>query len=111
MLSMDIKNTLEAIELAATLAKTIDAARADGKVDLNDLGLLMGIMPKLGPALDDITQIPAEIRDLDADELNLIREKIIETVGAVSSERVERIANSSLGLAIALHDLITAIRD
>jgi hypothetical protein len=58
--------------LVFELAKVLEKAKEDGKIGLGDLGLFIGLLDDLGPALENTGLIPSELKSLDkakADEL------------------------------------------
>jgi hypothetical protein len=45
--------------------KTVVAAKADGKIDVADLGHLMILLPTLTAAYDGVENVPAQMLDMD----------------------------------------------
>lgn len=107
---MDIKNTLEVITLGASMGKAFAGAKDDGKIGIEDLGQLIQIIPALGPALADISQVPAELKDIDSAELEQIKAAVIDVVGDVAGDKAIEIAKASLDLGLAAYDLMRAIK-
>lgn len=66
--SMSVKETKEALSAIIALANAGDAAAKDGKIDFNDIGLLIGLIPKIQPAIDGVKSIPSELKDLSSEE-------------------------------------------
>ena len=100
-----IQNTKEVLDLFFTGVLTGKAAKAnDGKIDMNDLPLLMGLIPKIGPAFNDINLIPAELKDLDANEAAELQAFILGKFGQVLNKEdiVEQI-NLGLNAVVAIH--------
>lgn len=60
-----LKELKELVALVVAVVKAGQAAAADGKLDLNDLGFLMAVVPALGPALDNMGGIAAELDNWD----------------------------------------------
>jgi len=106
----DIKNTLELIDLVTSIAKTIKDANADGTVDVNDLTLLIGLFPTLGPAISGITDIPAELQDLDEAEVTRISESVKDFVGDVVGGKYEEIAERSLKAGIEIFEIVKLLQ-
>lgn len=67
-MSKDIKNLKEAVGLAVGILKTVKDAKADGSINAADLGLLIQLVPLVGPAVDGIGEVPSELADLSAAE-------------------------------------------
>lgn len=67
----DIKNILELIAGLKELGLVAKAALKDGKVDLQDLSLLAGLLSKqavLTAALEGLAELDDEVKDLSLDE-------------------------------------------
>jgi hypothetical protein len=65
---MDVKNIKEALIAVLALPKVYEAAMEDGKIGFEDLALLMALFPKLQPAIEGITEIPGELKDMTEEE-------------------------------------------
>lgn len=63
-----IQETKEALKLVFAGFKVAQDANADGKVDLNDLGHVIQLVPLVGPAFGNIGQVPKEFADLSTEE-------------------------------------------
>ena len=107
----DIKDTKEVINLLAVFAKVIAAANADGKIDVNDLGLLVTVLPSISPAIDGISNVPSEIKDIDESELKEISLSVAELVGDLSSDKYEFITEELFIAAISLFKVIVKLRE
>lgn len=60
-----VKETQELFDLGFEIAKAGKLALADGKVNFLDLGVVMPVFPKVGPAVDGIALVPKELGELD----------------------------------------------
>lgn len=72
MESVGIKESLELLEGVRLLAVDSKMVLADGKIDLKDLPVamaLLGQLGKLNAALQGITDIPKEVKDLSPEEI------------------------------------------
>jgi len=81
-----IQEILELIEGLKTLASDAKAILADGKINLADLPVAMALLSQLGvlgAAVKGLDQVPAELKDLDAAELEQIGAKILELVAVI----------------------------
>lgn len=65
----DIKNTLEVLELARQAGVTTAEVLADGKVGLTDLPKLAKLWSPAKAALEGVSVIQEEVKDLDAAEV------------------------------------------
>lgn len=78
---MDIKNLKELVSAVAKSVKAGLSIAADGKIALDDLGAIIALAPVVGPAIEGIDQLPAEIKDMNQEEL-------AELLAHISSELV-----------------------
>lgn len=68
-----IKESLELLEGVRLLAVDAKMVLADGKIDFKDIPVVWGLigqMSKLNAAASGISEIPAELKDLSAAEIN-----------------------------------------
>lgn len=96
-----IKETKEVLDLGFAVGKVVKDGLADGKIGLEDLGLLMGLVPHLGPAFGDIGKVPDELKDLDSDETKELLEYASNKLEGVFSDQ-ELIAKINAGLKVGL---------
>lgn len=103
-----IQNTKELFDLGVAAVMAIKAAKADGKIDLADLGQLMIIFPKAGPAFDQIDLVPKELGELDELESKELLEHASKSLGMAVEDPVlvEKIVavlkvGTSLGEAVS----------
>lgn len=101
-----ITNTLEVITLGASLTSTIASAREDGKINAEDFVKLVAVIPHVKPAFDDISEVPAELKDLDSAETELVLERVKGIVGDVGSEKAIAYAESALKIGLAVYEAI-----
>lgn len=107
-LSVGVKNVLEVVNFAIALEKAISQAKADGKIGIEDAALLFPVVPLLAPAIDEIDQIPAELKDLDEAELEQLVAEVSKIFGGESKPAVIlkikaclKFAHSAYGLFLA----------
>lgn len=103
----DIKHLLSLLIDAGMVAKQVIS---DGKVGISDLGLLLKLIPDLGPAFSGLAKVPAEVKDLTADELadlvTFVTSKVV-----VESQKATDIIDNALKLAVSLFGLIKALTE
>ena len=63
-----IAETKDVLTLVLSTIDVIKKANEDGSINMGDIGLLVGLLPKLGPAFSGIDQVPAELKDLSQPE-------------------------------------------
>ncbi len=99
-----ISNTLELISLGAALTSSVVSAREDGTVNAADLVHLIGVVPLIQPALEGISEIPEEIKDLDEGELELVIDRVKEIIGEVADEKAVAYAEAALKIGLAVYE-------
>lgn len=80
-----IKEILELLEGVKLLGVAGKKVFADGKVDMNDLSIALGLLQNLkvlSDAVAGVDQVIEEAKDLSADEANQIVMKVIELIAA-----------------------------
>ena len=90
----------DVLAFALSVHMAYDKAKADGKIDLTDLPLAVGPIMKLLPAIDGISKVPAELKDLTDEE----RDALMEWAKAeydIADDALEALVEG--GIALALH--------
>jgi hypothetical protein len=106
-----VENSKQVLDLIFSLGGAVKTSLADGKFDLMDIANFISIFPKLEPALKDISHVPHELKDLDADEAKELQEYLLKKFGEVLGKEglVDKI-NSGLHLALAIHEFVNALK-
>lgn len=104
-----IKETKEMLDLLLSVLDVGMKARADGKVDMADLGLVLQIVPNLGPAFEGIGEIKAEVSDLSSDEA---AELIAHVMGKLilDDAKARLVVEKGLRALVANYELYKAIK-
>lgn len=79
---MDIKEALEVLEFAKDLAVEVKAILADGRVTIFDIPQLAKLWSPLKDALQNINLVPAEMKDLDAAEVQALMNESVAVAAA-----------------------------
>lgn len=111
--SKGIKETKEVLQLVFALMKTFKAAKADdGNINMADVKHLVALFPNLSPAVEGITEVPAEIKDLNEAEAKELLTFAAAHLGQLAGEEEELVEKIEKGLvvAIALVDLIKVLK-
>ena len=106
---MNLKETKELLSLVFTIVEAGEAAVANGSVGLGDVGELMKILPKLGPAFDKIQNVPKELSSLDkasADELVAWAKQDLD----LESDSIEAMIEKGLSVVAGLADLLGLLK-
>lgn len=104
-----IKNLKEAVALVLAGAKVVGAARADGAINVADAGLLLNLIPVMGPAIEDIGQVPAELADLSAEEAAELCTFIMASQ-AVESEKAKALIQGAFRVLAGAVQIIGAFK-
>ena len=75
---MDVRNTLEVLELAHAPIKDTIAAYEDGSFTFDDIAKYSDLLEKGKAAVEGITLVPEEIKDIDAGEVVQLVSKAVE---------------------------------
>ena len=107
-----IQNSKEVLVFAFSLGNALKQAKAnDGKIDMMDIGLLMTVIPTIGPAFDDIALIPKELKDLDLAEAQELQNEIVSKFGQlVEKEKLVEQINLGLKAAISIYEFVKALK-
>lgn len=103
------KNLTEVVDLALAGVDTFVKAKADGKIDAADLGLLLSLIPAVGPAIDGIGEIPAEIKDLDVAEAQALVAHVMAKL-TITDDKAIAVINASLKMLVAGLELAKALQ-
>jgi len=104
-----IKETKEVVDLAMALVKAGAMSWEDGKVSVEDLANLVEVLPYLSPALKDISQVPAELADLDSQEASELVVHVMAKL-AIDDEKARKVIGAALGAAHANYLLYLALK-
>lgn len=87
-MTQGIKESLELLEGVKVLGVSAKKVLADGKVNLADLPVLLGLIsdfPVLTAAVQGADLVLPEVKDLSADEANQLVAKVLEVVNAIKT--------------------------
>lgn len=83
-----IKEIVELLEGVKLLGINGKKVMADGKVDFSDFPVVLELLKQyatLVEAVKGLDQVPAEVKDLSADEAQVILAKVVEIVAALKA--------------------------
>lgn len=78
-----IKESLEVLDAVEVLLQDLKKVLADGRIGLGDVGVIFDLLkqfPTLNAGIQGADQVPAEIKDLDTDEAQLLIAKALAIV-------------------------------
>ena len=95
---MDIKNLKEVVVAGCKGFEAYEQAKKDGKIDASDILFLIPFAQAVGPAIQDISLVPAEALDLDKAELADLLATVLAEVpelkdAAAALVRIEAVMN------------------
>lgn len=79
----DIKETLELFDLGDSLAKALKESKADGQIDWKDLPKWAPVLLAAKKAAEGGPAIAVECKDLDAEEVQKLLSRALDTVTAL----------------------------
>lgn len=107
-----VQNLKEVIDLALDCVDLGKGVLADGTINMADLAVAFGHLPKivsdLGPAIQDIDQIVPEVMDLDGEEGIALVAHVVGRIGG-TTEQAKAIIEASVGMVVASVKLVKAI--
>jgi hypothetical protein len=109
MEKLAIKDTIELIDGLLTSLEVIAGAAKDGKIGVEDLPLLLKLVPVVGPAVDGVGNIPAELADLSAEEGAELISHVMAKL-AIESEKARSVIEKALKALIAIQQLVQAVK-
>jgi len=104
-----IEKLKQLLDLGFVTGQIIKAATADGKINLNDLTLLLAFVPKLGPAMENIAIAPKEYSELDAEDGAALLAYGKTKVGNISDAALKDIVGASLLVGLGAGRLLSAL--
>lgn len=103
------KETCEIIAFGLGLASSVQQAKAnDGVIDTKDLPLLLPVIPTVLPAIENISAVPAELGELDEEDLATVQAFVLAKLPAVG-EQWTTIATNALVAGLAIYRIIKAL--
>lgn len=98
-----IKETKEVLDMGIAAVAAYRGAMADGRIDLNDLAHLIPLAGVVGPAIEGIEKVPAELQDLTKEEHEELKAHLDGKLGNGAWDKVGvEIFKAGLHLARAL---------
>ncbi len=104
-----VKETEEAVILITKVASAIHQAGADGKYDLADLGLLLPIVPSVGPAIENFQGIPSELMNLDGEGASELVSTIMTNL-SIGDVKAKEIIGAAIEWIVSSVKLMKAIK-
>ena len=107
----DITALKAVVDVGVAVAGVVKNSLLDGKIDINDIGFLIPVIPTLGPFFENIGDVGNELFELDKEEMDeLVAYTKPKVDAAFSDEKVKAIVSNSLRLGLHLGGLISALK-
>lgn len=94
--------------LVDAIGVAADASKA-GTISINDLPLLMRLIPDLGPALSNIGEIPAEVSALQAEDASALVQHVMAKLN-IADAKALAVVDAALKMAVSSFALFKAIK-
>lgn len=105
-----VQNTKEVLALVLAGVQVVKSAQADGKIDANDLGQLLTLIPTVGPAIDGIAEVPKEIGDLSGEELAELVAYISAHQALADDAKIKAVISGGLKVVAGALEVINALK-
>ena len=105
-----IQNLKELADFGAELTAAIVRAKADGKVNLKDLGEFLPVARAILPAVKDIGEVPGEFADLDQAERDELSSYFADKFN-IPNDKVEAVVEKWFRVALDRYDAADATAD
>lgn len=104
-----IEETKQVVDLALVATKVLREVLADGKISLIEMLSFLKLRSAVGPAIDGIGKVPAELKDLSSEEARELTAHVMAQL-KVDDVRAAEIAAASLETAASVFKLVKAIK-
>lgn len=92
-------------------AGAVQNALVDGKLGLEDIGHLVSVLIPIGPALQNVGDLPKEFSDLDESESAALMAHVKSRLpSVVSDEDTRKVVEAGLKVALGLGELWAALK-
>jgi len=107
-----IKEVKDALAMVFAFGKIFKQAKEnDGVINAADLSLMVGAIPSMGPAFEGIDKIPAELKDLDMEEVKeLLIYSSAHLGGHFESEELKEKVEKGLAAVVAMLEFYKAMK-
>lgn len=108
-----ISETLEILEFGLSLGDGLAKSLADKEIKVEDLANFLPSILLIPNAFQGINELPAELKDLDAAELDQIKTVVINKLGSIAGIEAKwlTIAQESFAIGLSVSKIIKAIKE
>ena len=104
-----VENLKQLLDLGFGIGQIARGALADGKIDFNDLALLMPLFPLLGPAISNVDQVPKEFMDLDKDDQDKLIMHGKAKLAGLPDDEIKEIVRHGLRMGLHLGGMLSIL--
>ena len=104
-----IQETKDMLKFIIGIGEAVDISLVDGKIDMQDIGNLMGPMMLAPAAFDNVAMLPKEIKDLDPTEAQELFD-FVEAEFDIANDKIEIAIKKSLQIAVMIFDVISTFK-
>lgn len=106
---MGTKELKDVLDLVLTTVEVGKLALADGKVGIEDMGLLLKLIPAVGPAIQGVNMVPAELADMDEAEAAEVVAHVMAKL-TIDDAKARAVIAASLKTLIAGYELVKSLK-
>jgi hypothetical protein len=99
-MAVGVKETKEVVALGLALGKAVVSIADDGKVSVLELAKLIPVVPKISQGVTGLKDVPAELADMDAAELQELLDMVEAELGKEYAAKPVVEGLLQLGLAV-----------
>ena len=103
-----LKEIKEMLEFVFALGGAIDKALADGKLDYMDTIHIVPALMKMGPAIENVKDIPKELKDLSDAEIEELKTWIADNFD-IANDEIESYIEIGLNVVLSIYSLVKKI--
>jgi len=105
-----VEQTKKGLDLVFAAVAAVQAAKADGQINLSDAQYLVPVLLAAGPALADVKMYPKELGEMDEkDGAELLAYAAVRLPGLVGVDLAVKV-NAALKVLVAAAELVGALK-
>lgn len=106
-----IEETIDLVDSLVKLANAVKVSMADGKFSALDAFNFTGAVVSLPSALTGLNMVPAELSNLDDEEIQTIVNVVRDTLEYATDETIQLIIQKALVVGLGIKDIVELIKD
>lgn len=106
---MEAKELKEALKFVCALANSIGEVAKDGEISLGDATHLIPLLYKLPSAIEGVANIPAEVKELSADDLAELAQMVKDELD-LPQDKVEFAIEEGIDICLKLYALAQKLK-